>query len=258
MAVIGRGENVRGIVERYGMMVDSAADSPLWLEMRSEGLVLGGNERIYGHPIHVDFVTGKAAHRRRFGGGRRQLVARACGLAKGVTPSIVDATAGLGRDAFVLASLGAPVLMIERVGAVAALLEDGLRRAGDVKDPEVAEIAARMQLVHGDSTHHLAEIIASQGYNAQVIHLDPMFPHREKSALVKKEMRIFQALVGGDDDAPCLLAAALDVATHRVVVKRPKGADPIAGPAPNHVVEEKHSRYDIYVHRSLKRDGEQA
>lgn len=255
MAVIGRGENVRDIAERYGVMVDSVADAPLWLEMRPEGLVLGGDERIYGHPIQVDFVGGRAAHRRRFGGGRGQLVARACGLAKGIKPSIVDATAGLGRDAFVLASLGAQVLMIERVGAIAALLDDGLQRARESVDLDVAEIAARMQLAHGDSTHHLAEVVAAQGFDAQVIHLDPMFPHREKSALVKKEMRMFQALVGADDDAPRLLAAALDVATHRVVVKRPKGADPIAGPAPNHVVEEKHSRYDIYVHRSLKREG---
>ena len=253
MAIVWRDEHAQRIAERYGVVSDANSASPLWLEMRAEGLVLGGDEATYGHPISVDFVGGKAAHRRRFGGGRGQLIARACGVAKGITPSIVDATAGLGRDAFVLASLGASVLMVERVGAIAALLDDGLERARMSGDPEVMAIAARMQLACGDSTRQLAEVVAAQHVNAQVIHLDPMFPHREKSALVKKEMRIFQALVGADEDAPRLLEAALDVATHRVVVKRPKSAAPIEGPAPSHVVEEKNSRYDIYVHRSLKR-----
>jgi len=185
----------------------------------TEGLALSGDEKRYGKPLSVDFVAGKAAHRRRFGGGRGQLIAKACGLAKGVTPCIVDATAGLGRDAFVLASLGAQVLLIERVAAIAALLEDGLKRAS--RHSDTADIAARMLLRHGDATHCLAEIVASARFTPQVIHLDPMFPHREKSALVKKEMRLFRELAGDDDDAPRLLAAALDIATHRVVVKRP-------------------------------------
>lgn len=67
----------------------------------------------------------------------------------------------------------------------------------------------------------------------QVIHLDPMFPSRDKSALVKKEMRLFKPLVGADDDAPDLLAAALALATHRVVVKRPRKAPSIAGATPD-------------------------
>ncbi len=223
----------------------------LLLEQRDDGLVLVGDEKRYGKPLRVDFVAGKAAHRRRFGGGRDQLVAKACGLTKGVTPSIVDATAGLGRDAFVLASLGAQVLLIERVAAIAALLEDGLKRAS--KHSETADIAARMTLRHGDAAQALEALVASADFMPQVIHLDPMFPHREKSALVKKEMRLFRELAGDDNDAPRLLEAALDVATHRVVVKRPRKAPPIAGPAPQHTLEGKTSRYDLYVHRSLAR-----
>nr|WP_288102591.1 class I SAM-dependent methyltransferase [Halomonas sp.] len=214
-------------------------------------LALAGDERQYGKPLSVDFVSGKAAHRRQFGGGRGQLVAKACGLTKGITPSVVDATAGLGRDAFVLASLGAQVLMIERVEAIAALLQDGLERAASAD--ETALIAGRMALRRGDAAEQLAALIADAEFAPQVIHLDPMFPHREKSALVKKEMRVFRELAGDDDDAPRLLAAALEVATHRVVVKRPRKAPPIAGPAPQHTLEGKTSRYDLYVHRSLSR-----
>lgn len=214
-------------------------------------LVLAGDEKRYGKPLSVDFAAGKAAHRRQFGGGRGQLVAKACGLAKGVTPSVVDATAGLGRDAFVLAALGAHVLLVERVGAIAALLEDGLLRAAKAHD--IADIIARMTLRHGDAAQSLEALVAKAAFDPQVVHLDPMFPHREKSALVKKEMRLFRELAGDDDDAPRLLEAALEVATHRVVVKRPRKAPPIAGPAPQHVLEGKTSRYDLYVKQSLHR-----
>ncbi|MYL23026.1 rRNA methyltransferase [Halomonas alkaliantarctica] len=221
------------------------------LEPREAGLVLVGDEARYGKPLQVDFVGGKAGHRRRFGGGRGQLVAKACGLVKGVTPNVVDATAGLGRDAFVLASLGARVLLIERVPAIAALLADGLARARE--DAQTAEIATRMQLCAGDATQELAAIVARADFTPHVVHLDPMFPHRDKSALVKKEMRIFRELAGDDADAGALLTAALAVATHRVVVKRPRKAPPIDGPAPHHTLEGKTSRYDVYVHRSLWR-----
>ena len=237
------------LAARLGLPLVSPGEAALYLSHDGERLSLAGDPSRYGHPLAVDFVTGRAAHRRRFGGGRGQLVARACGLANGVTPSVVDATAGLGRDAFVLATLGAEVLMIERVAAIFALLEDGLARAQG--DAEIAEIAARLTLVHGDATRELDALVAAGTVAPQVIHLDPMFPHRDKSALVKKEMRLFRTLAGEDLDAPRLLEAALDVASHRVVVKRPRKAPPIAGPAPRHVVADRTSRYDLYVHRRL-------
>ncbi len=221
-------------------------------EQGAPRLVIAGDEREYGKPLCVDFVAGRADHRRRFGGGRNQLIARACGLNRGVLPSIVDATAGLGRDAFVLASLGAPVLMIERVAATAAILVDGLTRAQGCADDEIREIALRMQALHGDATRELGELVTQWDQPPQVVHLDPMYPHRDKSALVKKEMRVFRALAGDDADAPALLEAALEVATHRVVVKRPRKAEPIGGLAPSHVVEEKTSRYDVYVKQALR------
>ncbi|MGM0701124.1 MAG: class I SAM-dependent methyltransferase [Pseudomonadota bacterium] len=238
------------LAQRLGLPRGAAGEGELLLCREGDRLVLAGDPRRFGAPLAVDFAAGRAAHRRHFGGGRGQLIARACGLSKGVTPSVVDATAGLGRDAFVLASLGAEVLMVERVAAIFALLEDGVARA--LADPEIAGIAARMHLARGDAARELDTLVAEGDVSPQVVHLDPMFPHRDKSALVKKEMRLFRVLAGDDGDAPRLLEAALDVATHRVVVKRPRQALPIAGPAPRHVIEGKTSRYDIYVHRSLR------
>ncbi|WP_449280240.1 class I SAM-dependent methyltransferase [Litchfieldella rifensis] len=243
------GDALKPLAKRLGLPWVATPGAGLTLMQEDGVLVLAGDEHRYGKPLRADFVAGKAAHRRRFGGGRGQLVAKACGLGKTQSPYVVDATAGLGRDAFVLASLGAEVLMIERVPVIFALLEDALARAAC--DPETAPITARLRLAHGDACRGLAAMVAAAGFSPQVIHLDPMFPHRTKSALVKKEMRIFRDLAGDDDDAPRLLEAALDVATHRVAVKRPRTAPAIAGPAPAHVIEGKTSRYDLYVHRAL-------
>lgn len=242
------GVGLEPLAERLGLPWAPEAGDGLNLVML-DGLVLAGDESRYGKPLKVDFVTGQAAHRRRFGGGRGQLVAKGCGLGKATSPRVVDATAGLGRDAFVLASLGAEVLLIERHPAIFALLEDGLARAR--QDAETAPIVEAMTLVHADAAHDLAKILERQAFPPQVIHLDPMFPHRDKSALVKKEMRLFRDLAGDDLDAPMLLQSALAAATHRVAVKRPRKAPAIAGPAPHHVIEGKTSRYDLYVHRSL-------
>ena len=46
-----------------------------------------------------------------------------CWTEAGVNPHIVDATAGLGRDAFLLASLGAKVTLIERSPMMYELLK---------------------------------------------------------------------------------------------------------------------------------------
>ncbi len=197
-------------------------------------------------PVRVDFVEGGAAHRRQFGGGSGQMIAKAVGIQPGIRPSVLDATAGLGRDAFVLATLGCEMLLCERQPLIAALLEDGLARARD--DAEVRPIVTRMRLLHRNAIELMSQW---KDEPPQVIYLDPMFPHREKSALVKKEMRLFRPLVGDDLDAGALLEQALALASHRVVVKRPRKAPAIDGPKPGYSLEGKSSRYDIYPKKKL-------
>lgn len=195
-------------------------------------------------PICVDFIEGAVAHRRKFGGGRGQDIAKAVGLKHGFTPHVLDATAGLGRDAFVLAALGCQLTLIERNPVVAALLEDGLERAK--LNTDIGEIAARMTLIHHSSIEemtHLADV--------DVVYLDPMYPHKEKSAQVKKEMRVFQHLVGADSDADQLLAPAQELAQYRVVVKRPSYAGYLADKKPSTEVKMKKNRFDIYVNKGI-------
>ena len=238
-------EEARGWAKR--LELPFAVDSDSVLQLGSEGLQLSIRAADASGPIRVDFVGGAVAHRRQFGGGSGQMIAKAVGIQPGVRPVVVDATAGLGRDGFVLASLGCDVTLIERQPLIAALLEDGLLRARD--DSVVGPIIARMRLLPGNAIELMR---AWNGPVPQVIYLDPMFPHRDKSALVKKEMRLFRPLVGDDDDAPALLDAALALASHRVVVKRPRKAPAVGGVVPGYVLEGNSSRFDIYPKKSLK------
>ncbi|WP_333607476.1 class I SAM-dependent methyltransferase [Arsukibacterium sp.] len=194
--------------------------------------------------IVVDFASGAASYRRAHGGGVTEAIAKAVGLNKKRALTVLDATAGLGRDALVLASLGASLTLVERNPAVAALLFDGLRRAQ--QHAELSELLARMRLRHTSALEALAD-----SPPVDVVFLDPMFPPRDKSALVKKEMRAFHDVVGRDDDADALLAPALKLAQKRVVVKRPGYADFLAGAKPTMSVSGKNNRFDVYVNSAI-------
>ncbi len=194
--------------------------------------------------IKVDFVEGAVGHRRKFGGGRGQDIAKAVGLKHGFTPHVLDATAGLGRDAFVLASLGCNLTLMERMPIVAALLDDGIERAK--LNIDVCSIIEKMQLIHASSIEQM-----NLSTPPDVIYLDPMYPHKEKSAQVKKEMRVFQSLVGEDLDADALLAPALSLAKYRVVVKRPSYAPPLSDKKPSMSINMKKNRFDVYVNKAI-------
>ena len=239
-------EQARAWALRLGLPLH-ADDAEFALQMGDDGLQLQQLGDQAPGPVRVDFVQGGAAHRRQFGGGSGQMIAKAVGIQPGIRPRVLDATAGLGRDAFVLATLACEVSLFERQPLIAALLEDGLARAR--QDAEVAPIIARMQLQQGNSIELMQQW---RGEPPQVIYLDPMFPHREKSALVKKEMRLFRPFVGDDLDAASLLAQALVLASHRVVVKRPRKAPAIEGVKPGYSLEGKSSRYDIYPLKKLQ------
>lgn len=188
-----------------------------------------------------DFVGGAVGHRLRQGGGRGQALAKAIGLKGGNNPTIVDATAGLGRDAFLLASLGAQVTLIERNDHMHQLLRDGMERA-KVENEEYVKIIERMTLLKGDAKEILPTL------NPEIILIDPMHPPRQKSALVKKEMRLIREIVGTDPDAEELVNVALGIATSRVVLKWPMRAAPMESiRKPSHQISGKSTRYDVFI-----------
>ncbi|EKF9810151.1 class I SAM-dependent methyltransferase [Vibrio cholerae] len=243
-----RAQELEQIAARW--QLQASDDSPFALVLSGERLELRKLDEPKLGAIYVDWVEGAVAHRRKFGGGKGQSIAKAAGLNKGVTPVVLDATAGLGRDAFVLASLGCRVQMVERHPVVAALLEDGLQRAK--QDDEIgAWVSERISLLHASSHDALQQLASDPNFTSpDVVYLDPMYPHPEnkkKTALVKKEMRVFQSLVGADNDADALLEPALQLAQKRVVVKRPDYAPWLGNRKPSMAMETKKNRFDVYV-----------
>jgi len=222
---------------------DPTTNTPtLLLTLTTERLELRQTGKGAEGPLFVDFIGGAVDYRRRQTTSRKEAIARAVGLKSGARPVVLDITAGLGRDSFILASLGCTVQMVERSPVVAALLADALARAKE--EPMLAEIMARISLMVGDSL----EILRTwQHERPEVIYIDPMYPHRSKSALVKKEMRLIRLLVGDDEDSDQLLAAARAIATRRVVVKRPRLAPALLGTEPNFTIGGKNSRFDVYL-----------
>lgn len=192
--------------------------------------------------VAVDF--GAADMRYRRGAGHNELLGKAVGIGKKRELAVLDATAGLGRDGFVLADLGARVRMYERHPVVAAMLEAGIRAAQTSSDAWLAGVVSRMSLCSQDAR----QTDPSQLCQADVIYLDPMFERRDKSAAVKKEMALFQFLLQDEpEDEADLLRWALQRPVARVVVKRPARAAPLAGMTPSHSIRSKAVRYDVHV-----------
>jgi 16S rRNA (guanine1516-N2)-methyltransferase len=191
--------------------------------------------------LKCDFVHGAVNHRLLYGGGRGQNLPKAVGMKAGQSPRIIDATAGLGRDAFLLASLGSQVTLIERSDIVHGLLEAGMeaaRKAGG----RHKEVVDRMTLIHGDSIDLLPRM------NPDVVLIDPMHPPRKKSALVKSNMRELRDIVGADGDQRRLIETALDAAAKRVVIKWPAKSPPMEGLKPcSHQIVGKSVRYDVFM-----------
>lgn len=209
------------------------------LRRRGDRLELVAHHHPHYGAVCADWTTPDV--RRRVAGGRRQLLGKAVGLARMAEPRLLDATAGLGRDAFVLASLGARVTLAERHPAIAALLADARTRA--LADALAAAAAARTEIVAADARN----LLDPAGGRFDVVYLDPMYPDRGKSALAKKELQLLRELAGPDTDADALLAPALANARRRVVVKRPLQASPLAGREPSLAFSGTQARFDVYL-----------
>ncbi len=202
-----------------------------------EHLELIDTESNHFKPVFIDFLDEKFFKRQQQSGFSQHL-ARACGINKNNKPFIIDATTGLATDAFILASLGCEIICVERNALLVELITDALERAKKI----IPETIAHITLVHDDAKNFLK----NTSHKPNIIYLDPMYPHRNKSALVKKEMRILRELVGNDEDASELFAIAFATTKNRVVVKRHRLANAIVEKKPTFSLVGKNCRFDVY------------
>ena len=239
-------ELARQLSEATSAPISRTTGTGAQLELRLQDDVIELYDSELNTSIIVDFTGGTLAHRQQYGGGKGQAIAKAVGMKSGRVPSVLDVTAGLAGDAFVLASLGCPVTMIERSPVNAALINDAIERAS-LNSNFQHILDQGFTLINADANVYMQACRQAP----DVIYIDPMYPERKKSALVKKEMQILQKLLHQETDAvsneSALLENALACAAKRVVVKRPLHAPTITDRKPSTTVSSKKTRYDIYT-----------
>lgn len=209
-----------------------------------EGLELRRDERgltLVGAGMELRADLAGMALRLRPGALSRELLVRAARVRGVEAPTAVDATAGLGEDALLLAAAGFSVTLFEKDPAIAALLRDALERAAAV--PELAGVVGRMRLEETDSVAALRELHQPP----DVVYLDPMFPERRKSAAVRKKFQLLHLLERPCEDESALLDAALAAGPRKVVIKRPPKGPHLAGARPSYALTGKAVRYDVIV-----------
>lgn len=221
------------------LLAEDCGEFEFLLQYRPEGLTLFNTGPDAPGGLNVDF-NDAALQRRRQQSLKRQDLGKAVGLKHGSDQTILDATAGLGSDAFLLASSGCQLVLLERSPVVAALLADGLLRAQQAGG-ELAAIAARMRLRQDDflGDSDLPEV--------DVVYLDPMFPTDRKTAKSKKNMFLLQQLLGQNSDSQLLLQRAKSLARRRIVVKRARHSPLLDGSSPDIQFRGSSSRYDVYL-----------
>jgi 16S rRNA (guanine1516-N2)-methyltransferase len=224
--------------------------SGLILHCAESGLSISCPGHSPASPTQINFNSDSLQYRLNTS-KRSEGLLKAVGLDKYSLPlSIVDGTAGLGTDAYIMAAMGCQVTMLEKSAIMAALLDDGLKRGINSADPLLKSHLHRMTLYFTDVISYLNAIDTSV-IKPDVVYLDPMFPARDKSAKVKKDMALMQKLLPANDDVEEMLDIALRCAGKRVVLKRPGKANPkamkAASPRPEFQVPGKACHFQVYL-----------
>jgi len=226
-------------------------DTCLVLKWDADGLSLHAPGHGNAGATRVNFESARLRHRVETTRKHEGLL-KAVGMDKlkqGQPWHVVDATAGLGIDAFTLAAKGCQVTLLEKNPVMAALLHDGFRRGSNSADPAVRDILARMTLCHADTHDYFAQPGATC---PDVIYLDPMFPPRRKSARVKKDIALMQSLLPPNEDVAELLALARGLAGRRVVLKQPGKAGKADRAKADFLVPGKACHFEVFLTHNLE------
>jgi 16S rRNA (guanine1516-N2)-methyltransferase len=171
---------------------------------------------------------------------QKELLARAIGVKGPHRPQVWDLTAGLLGDSLLFLSFGCQVRAIERHPMVAFLIRSALANA---HHPALA----RLEFCQADAE----AMLANSEQVPEVLYYDPMFNEVNEKSSPRKEMRIFREFVGKDQDARHLVEVCLARAPKRLVVKRPRLAEPLVS-RPAVQFTGKATRYDVYFGQNTR------
>ena len=230
----GQKDMAEAFARRIGAEISEKPGPKLTILFHAKGVSLTG----YGLSYQGDFEN--MLHRVKNGRLQHEMLVRA---AKSDKPGrkAIDATAGMGEDAFLLAAQGYEVTLFEQNPVIAVLLKDALRRAK--KHPVLKDIASRMNLVQDNSVEGMSKLLDP----VDVIYLDPMFPARQKSSLINKKLQLIQKLEPPCSEETDLFDAAISASPSKIIVKRPLKSEFLAGRKPSYTLNGKAIRYDCYT-----------
>ena len=230
----GQKDMAEAFARRIGAEISEKPGPKLTILFHAKGVSLTG----YGLSYQGDFEN--MLHRVTNGRLQHEMLVRA---AKSDKPGrkAIDAIAGMGEDAFLLAAQGYEVTLFEQNPVIAVLLKDALRRAK--KHPVLKDIASRMNLVQDNSVEGMSKLLDP----VDVIYLDPMFPARQKSSLINKKLQLIQKLEPPCSEETDLFDAAISASPSKIIVKRPLKSEFLAGRKPSYTLNGKAIRYDCYT-----------
>ena len=230
----GQKDMAEAFARRIGAEISEKPGPKLTILFHAKGVSLTG----YGLSYQGDFEN--MLHRVTNGRLQHEMLVRA---AKSDKPGrkAIDATAGMGEDAFLLAAQGYEVTLFEQNPVIAVLLKDALRRAK--KHPVLKDIASRMNLVQDNSVEGMSKLLDP----VDVIYLDPMFPARQKSSLINKKLQLIQKLEPPCSEETDLFDAAISASPSKIIVKRPLKSEFLAGRKPSYTLNGKAIGYDCYT-----------
>lgn len=231
-------EKAKNIAERLNIEIitNNKEKFDILLSMDESGLALvSDNMKLYG-----DFS--KSIKRLKQSNLQKEMLIHAVKI-KGEKENliVIDATAGLGEDSILLAAYGYNVELYEKNPIISELLKDAMERAEKIS--ELKDIIGRMKVHNEDS------IIAMQNlkYKPDIILLDPMFPERTKSALIKKKFQILHKIENPCSDENEMLSSAIKANPKKLVIKRPLKGEYLAGVKPDYSLKGSSIRYDCII-----------
>lgn len=155
--------------------------------------------------------------------------------------TVLDATAGLGDDSFIMAAAGNTVTMYEYDALIAAMLRDALKRAE--ADSDLSDTVSRMELREENSIEAMKTVRGQY----DIIYLDPMFPSKKKSALAKRKFQLLHTVEPPCENGDEMLKAAIEAQPKKIIIKRPVKGEYLAGVAPSYSLSGNAIRYDCLV-----------
>jgi len=212
------------VAEQLGLEVLANPNDADFVILLDEKINLKCNHSLYSYnetkkplPIYCDFLTHYKILKTKDRSESPAFLAVKMNKIDFKNSYILDATGGIGLDAFFFAYMGMNVVILERDPMIFTLLQDGYHRG--MQFDGLKDILERMNIINISMEEYLENLGDSSKPN--VIFLDPTYPSTKGkfSPFIKTTLRIIRFLVGPSSSTSSLLDISKKYAIEKVVLK---------------------------------------